>query len=54
MSEDDINEAFSKIKLSLKDKKDFLKMQKGFAISSVYSKENKIEFTDLFKYKLQK
>lgn len=51
MSESDINEAFSKLELSLNDKKEFLKKQKGFAISSVYSKENNIEFTDLFKYK---
>lgn len=51
MSDEDINEEFSKIELSIEDKKEFLKKKKGFAISNVCSKENDISYSDLFVYK---
>jgi len=50
MSDEDINDEFSKIELSIDDKKEFLKKKKGFAISNVFSKENNISYSDLFVY----
>lgn len=50
MSDEEINDAFSKIELSINDKKDFLKKRKGFAVSNVSSKENDISYSDLFIY----
>jgi len=52
MSDDEISKAFSKIELSLEDKKNFLQTRKGFATSSVFSKENGISYSDLFSYKV--
>lgn len=54
MTDDEINLAFSKIELSLDDKKKFLTKIKGFAISDLYNKELGIDGKSLFKYKLAK
>ena len=51
MTDEDINIEFSKIELSINDKKDFLKKKKGFATSNVFSKKDNISYSDLFKYK---
>ena len=53
MTEDDIDTAFSKIVLSIDDKKNFLKKIKGYAISNV-SNYNDIKLSDLFSYKTPK
>jgi len=53
LTNEEIEAEFSKLTLSIDDKKDFLKKVKGFAISNVYSKENNIGFSDLFRYKLK-
>ena len=54
MTNEEIDLEFSKIEFSLNEKKEILKKIKGFAISSVYSGINNIEYTDLFKYKIVK
>jgi len=54
LSDDEIELEFSKLELSIEDKKQFLKKVKGFAISHVSSKENEISYNDLFRYKLLK
>ena len=54
MTDEEINLEFSKIKLSLDDKKKFLMKIKGFATSDVYNKESEINYSDLFRYKLTK
>ncbi len=50
MSDEEINEEFAKIELSIEDKKRILRKIKGFAISNVNSKEHGISSSDLFRY----
>lgn len=50
MSEEQINQEFDKLVLTVKDKICFLKNVKGFAISDVRSKDGSFNFGDLFKY----
>ncbi len=47
MSEDEINETFLKLELTIDEKKNILMKRSGFATSNVYSKENDISFGDL-------
>lgn len=54
MSEEEINKEFDKLVLTKDDKISFLKKIEGFAVSNVYSKENKIDSGDLFRYKKNK
>ncbi len=51
MSEEEINQEFDKLVLTKDNKISFLKKIKGFAVSDVRSKENKIDSGDLFRYK---
>lgn len=51
MSDEEIDAEFSKIELSIEEKKAILQTKSGFAISNVYSKENGISHKDLFSYK---
>lgn len=50
MTDEEINEEFDKLSLTRADKISFLKKIEGFAVSNVSSKENDIQFGDLFRY----
>jgi hypothetical protein len=54
MTDEEINQEFNKLVLTKDDKISLLKKIKGFAVSDVYSKENKINNGDLFKYTVNK
>lgn len=54
MTDEEINQEFDKIVLTKDDKISILKKIKGFAVSDVYSKENKINGGDLFRYTINK
>lgn len=54
MSEEEVNQEFEKLILTKADKIYFLNKIKGFAVSNVYSKENSIDFGDLFRYTIRK
>jgi hypothetical protein len=53
MTEEEINEEFSKVRFTLVDKKNVLMKVEGFASSNV-SNQNNILYNDLFKYKKKK
>lgn len=52
LTDKEIDEEFSKIVLSRKDKVNILMKVAGFAISNCYSEEGGIHYNDLFKYEL--
>lgn len=50
MSDSEIDEEFSKLELTTKDKIEYLKKIKGFAVSNLYNKEKGFAQSDLFRY----
>jgi hypothetical protein len=51
MTPEEINEAFEKLTLTLKDKKNLLKKVNGYAISECSAKDGSFNYGDLFTFK---